>query len=231
MRREDKLVRHPSGRRSASPAPSGPGAGIFTIDAPAAVLFKNFGDVCRRATVAFYHRALGGAVQPQHLVPTDVLNDDRGKKLQSFESLRRYFQDLLHPMRPIFPHRFATLFSNDPGEIAVRIMELRTKILESLPAALAAARQWGEAEDRLNPQWSAPKFLRSAGQSINAKELGFTKADDLEPRAVSTSSGTRSARPNACWPTRWKRHQSGCLWHLGSNVCKTNPLRDARAGR
>src|SRR5205809_4633377 len=34
-------------------------SGVFNIDAPATILFRNFNDLARRSTVAFYHAALG----------------------------------------------------------------------------------------------------------------------------------------------------------------------------
>ena len=56
----------------------------------------------RRATVAFYHRALGGVVRPEHLIATESMVASRSRTQQNHGALRRYFQGLIHPVRPAF---------------------------------------------------------------------------------------------------------------------------------
>jgi hypothetical protein len=42
------------------------------INGPASVLFKDFDEVCKFATLDLYSTVLGPALQPEHLVPTKV---------------------------------------------------------------------------------------------------------------------------------------------------------------
>jgi hypothetical protein len=47
-------------------------AGVMKINGPASVLFKDFDEVCKFATLDLYSTVLGPALQPEHLVPTKV---------------------------------------------------------------------------------------------------------------------------------------------------------------
>jgi Zn-dependent protease with chaperone function len=180
---------HPAPAERIASAKAENAEGVFDVDAPATMLFKDFRELSRRATVAFYHQALGGVVQREHLVPTESLDEDRGKKRQQFESLRRYFQDLLHPIRPLFPERSAHLPKN-PDATAELLLELRTKLMDAAEDARKAAKEFNESDERLMAV-SRARALKSAGQSVPAKDYGFNKADETEIRAVYTASTRR----------------------------------------
>ena len=46
--------------------------GVLKLDAPATVLFKGFDELCKFATLDLYQSVLGNALQPEHLVATNV---------------------------------------------------------------------------------------------------------------------------------------------------------------
>ncbi|HVT81362.1 MAG TPA: M48 family metalloprotease [Phycisphaerae bacterium] len=46
--------------------------GVLKLDAPATVLFKDFDELCKLATIKLYLTALGENLQPEHLVPVHL---------------------------------------------------------------------------------------------------------------------------------------------------------------
>ena len=153
-------------------------AGIFTLDLPATTLFSDFRELSCRATVAFYHQALAGQVKPGHLVHTDSLVADRGKKQQSQNSLRRYFQDLVHPIRAVFPAgTIQPVYNADAA--AETLLELRTKLTAAAPAAREAAKAFEKADGRLIAV-AQVRTLRGASLRADPKDFDFTRADEGE---------------------------------------------------
>jgi hypothetical protein len=172
--------RNKSARREAA-------KGIFDIDAPATLLFRNYDDLAKRATVAFYHEALAGQVRPDHLVATCTLVEDRGKKKQSYMALRRYCQDLVNAIRPVYPGAGDGEVPKDPDRRAEKLLELRGNLTDALPRATEAAEQFDKADDRMIAVARA-RILRAAGERVDAKELGFTRGDEGELQATITAA-------------------------------------------
>jgi hypothetical protein len=166
--------------------------GVFTLDVPAETLFQNIADLSRRATVAFYHQTLGDAVQREHLVPTESLVVDRSKKKESLTALSRYFQDLVHPVRSVFPNAL-TDSPRDPVVAAETLLELRCKLTEAAPQAAEAAEQYQKADERLIAV-AVARALRSAGERVDAKELKFSRADETELSATFQAATAAKAR-------------------------------------
>jgi hypothetical protein len=46
--------------------------GVLKLDAPATVLFKDFDELSKMATLDTYQSVLGNALQPEHLVETKI---------------------------------------------------------------------------------------------------------------------------------------------------------------
>jgi Zn-dependent protease with chaperone function len=171
--------------------------GIFKLDSPATALFTDFVDLARRATVAFYHQTLGNAVQREHLVATDAMVQDSGRKQQSFLALQRYCQDLVRAIRPVFPPAAPPRLHL--GDAAEMLLDLRCKLTEALPRARAAAKDFEAADDELIAVARA-KALQSAGERVNAKELNLKKADDAELYSIRQSATQR--KENAAFVLR-----------------------------
>lgn len=153
--------------------------GLFEYAAPATEMFKDYDDLARRATVALYHAQLGGAVKPQNLVPTSSLVQQRGKARETFGSLKRYFQDLVHPARPVFLERSITSVAN-PEAAAELLLDLRSQFAAGVPDAKAAAEQFGQAEERLF-DLTRYQTLQAAGiKKLNPTDFKLLRGDDEE---------------------------------------------------
>jgi Zn-dependent protease with chaperone function len=122
--------------------------GVFLLDAPASALFHDFKDLSRRATVAFYHQQLEGIVKPENLMTTDSLVAERGRKRQNLQALKRYFQDLVHPVRPVFPERIVAGVTNQSAA-AEMLLDLRTQFVNAASDALHAAVTFAQADANL----------------------------------------------------------------------------------
>lgn len=77
-------------------------AGLFQLDDPATDLFADFCVLSRDATVNFYQRDLGLPIRSENLVSSSDLITTVGKQEEAQQSVGRYFQGLVHPVRPVF---------------------------------------------------------------------------------------------------------------------------------
>jgi hypothetical protein len=152
---------HPCDADRIASARREPGSGLFRFDGPASVLMCKLDDLSRRTTVAFYHQILGGVVRPEHLVATELLVASRSKSRQHHGALRRYFQELVHPVRPVFLEGNLPTIA-DRAAAAELLLDLRTQFLASVSDAKCAAEKWQQSDQRLVAA-SQVKSLRDAG--------------------------------------------------------------------
>jgi hypothetical protein len=160
------------------------------LDAPAGVLFHDFSDLCRRATVAFYHQQLEGIVRPENLVGTDQLVAERGQKREKLQSLRRYFQDLVHPVRPIYPERIIAGVTNQSAA-AEMLLDLRTQFVTAAPDARRAAEAFAEADAELVSIARVTSLRHACVKKIDPKLFNLTSVDEPSLRATAHDASVR----------------------------------------
>lgn len=165
-------------------------AGIFMLEAPASALFKDFASLSCRATVAFYHQSLGGIVKPENLVSTETMVADRGRKRENLQSLRRYFQNLVHPIRPVFPERVVARVVNRDGA-AEMLLELRTQYFSAAEDARVAAQAFMDADTQLVSIGRVRALKNAAIRKIDPKPFNLTTTDDAELRALAQAARAR----------------------------------------
>jgi len=137
--------------------------GIFKIEEPATILFRDFSELSRIATMLFYKKKMGAAFQPAQLAKAETLVAARVEVEQSHDALKAYFLELIDPVRPVFPDRL-TGRPPAPHAAAEQLLHLRSKLLELEPAARKAAEKYKAAFDRA-ATLSAVEELRTAGIS------------------------------------------------------------------
>ena len=163
-------------------------AGLFKLKAPASILFRDFAELSRRATVAFYFQAIGPEFRPQNIVATEQIVAASTKRREDVTAMRRYFCDLVHPVRPVFPERFDVRHakSPDPGAAAERLLELRSNLCALATDAAAAVKAWGKADDKL-VALERLRELMTAGvklPKVDLKELGLARLGEDEVHAA-----------------------------------------------
>ena len=185
------LDTHPcdAARISSARAESAPG--IFSVEAPASALFADFADLSRRATVAFYFEAVGEEFQPHNLVPTEDLVAAGAKRREDVTAMRRYFCDLVLPVRPVFPARFdvRSMKQTRPDVAVERLLELRSTLCAAA-ADTSAAKAFEEADDRLIALERVRELL-TAGitPKADAKQLGLSRVNEGEVTAALRTVG------------------------------------------
>jgi len=180
---------HPSASQRVGAAKKVNSPGMIKVSGPATLLFKDFKDLSKRATVAFYTARLGGAVRPKNLVAVESVEEQRKERDEKFDAARRFFQGLVHPFRPVFlPRSFAA--PRDANQAAEIVLDSRTKLIESTPAAISLARQFIEADTQLM-QVLAVRALRDAGEKADPKQFAYATATDVELAAVTKGAQQR----------------------------------------
>jgi Zn-dependent protease with chaperone function len=169
------------------------GAGLFCFEAPAATLFQDLQDLSRRATVAFYHRALGGVVRPEHLIPTESMVATRARSQQNVDALGRFFQGLISPLRPVFLEGGIDRIA-DRAAAAEILLDLRSQFFDAVLEARAASEAWAAADRRLT-HIGQVKALRSAGiRKINASDFELPAADEQTLRQIAAEDQRRQSQ-------------------------------------
>jgi hypothetical protein len=184
------LDTHPSDADRIASARRENTAGVFMLDAPASVLFHDFCDLSRRATVAFYHQQLEGMVRPENLVGTDQLVAERGQKREKLQSLRRYFQDLVHPVRPIFPERIISGVTNHSAA-AEMLLDLRTQFVTAAPDARRAADVFAETDAELVSIARVTALRHACVKKIDPKLFNLGSVEEPALRAMAHDASVR----------------------------------------
>lgn len=91
---------HPSDQERIARAEQENAEGIFEVDAPASVVFQDFGGVCQAASEAQYEWLLGGREQIGRLISTDDAVAETEARRKDDEVLERYFLGTLSQWRP-----------------------------------------------------------------------------------------------------------------------------------
>ena len=172
--------------------------GIFKLKAPASILFRDFDELSRRATVAFYFQAIGPEFRPQNIVATEEIVAASTKRREDVTAMRRYFCDLLHPVRPVFPERFDTKGTGvrDPAAAAEQLLALRSNLCALAPDAADAVKAWDKADDRLVALERLRELITAGVRlpKVDLKELGLARLGENEVQAgLREVAGERDA--------------------------------------
>jgi Zn-dependent protease with chaperone function len=186
-RRAGLFDTHPSDEERLARAVSQQSEGIFHIDAPAAMLFADFGGICKQSTMEYYEAVIGAEVRDARLVSTAHMAGRREASDARDDAFERYFQDLVRPWRP--------LFLGVPSLEAPASVEAALAALRSSRAAFESGllhirgryEQVGEAVERERNALYAESCLE-AGLPIDASDFGLPTA---------TLEGVRRARERA----------------------------------
>jgi len=166
---------HPSDADRVAAVRRSAAAGIVTVEAPASSLFADFDSLCARVTGDFYSGALGAFPEDAEIVTPDEVVGRRQERKASFGALERYFQGLLHAVRPVFVQADAPLpVSHDAA--AEQILLARSDLAESLPAARAAQALWEASMAKLTG-FTRAWALHEVGQKRIDPAIGLTPAE------------------------------------------------------
>jgi Zn-dependent protease with chaperone function len=178
---------HPSDKERIAEADCQRSEGIFHVDAPAAMLFADFGGICKRSTMEYYEAVIGAEVRDARLISTDHMTGRRKASDARDDAFERYFQDLVRPSRPLF---LGVQALEAPASVQAALAELRssrTAFETCLPHIRGRCEQAGEAFERERNALYAESCLE-AGIPIDAANFSLPAA---------TLEGVRRARERA----------------------------------
>jgi Zn-dependent protease with chaperone function len=136
------LDTHPCDRDRIANAAKENAPGVFRLDSPARLLFRNFDDVARKVTWDFYRGILGPKLKPSDLHPVEDLIGRQEKDQDAFKALNRFFQGAFNVYRPVSLDGL-NLIDQPSGSKAVTLLQqARTRIAEQLPAYTKVRDAW-----------------------------------------------------------------------------------------
>jgi Zn-dependent protease with chaperone function len=184
---------HPSDAARSKSARQEAAAGMLTIQAPATILFRNFAELSRIATMLFYKKNLGAAFQPSQLAKTESLVAERAEVEQTFDALKAYCLGLINPLRPAFLDRLPD--SLPPADVAAeRLLELRSKLMEMEASSRGAMEAFDTAFDRASTL-AVVKELRTAGiRKSGAKDASLDAMSDDALKAAEAKARNECER-------------------------------------
>lgn len=156
--------------------------GIFGIEAPASILFRDFKETCRRATILHYQKFLGKNLKPEHLVETADISTDHDVRKEKQLARRRYFQDLLSPARALYPDSAEGLPQN-PADVSKFIRQARAALLSRAESARAAAKAFDQGVENVMRSVHVRSLLE-AGATIKPEAFKLRSGDFGELEAL-----------------------------------------------
>ena len=177
------LQSHPSMGARIARAQAEPNSGSFSHDGPAADLFADLTALCSEVSLAHYNEVLDEEVTAADLHPFQDLLRRQKTRSEEFETLRRYFQDMVSVLRP--------LWLLDPPESPVAEEDARAQLVQARDALSAAAEEYNTLLREYDVLGSRVEEL---GQVAALLAAGFKlDVEDLELPAPTPGTAGRSS--------------------------------------
>jgi len=151
---------HPTNAKRIASAAKENAKGVIQVEAPATVLFKDFAELSRIATMLHYKSVIGPEFKPQRLVKTEKLVQSNTQQRETFDAAQRYFRTLVDPTRPVFPGQAEV--PRDLSRAAEQLLELRSKLLDRETDARRQAAAYTKARQRCTTI-ALVRSMRTAG--------------------------------------------------------------------
>ena len=144
--------------------------GIYQVNAPAHILFHDFGALCRALTLEYYHEALESDVTAENLVPTADLVAEQTETNETLKTLYRYFQGKVVGAIEVFLPPQSGAPPDSPRRTLELLKQSRQRMVDALPEIAEAVKRFDKADER----------LRELAQISVALDAGFSfRADDI----------------------------------------------------
>lgn len=123
--------------------------GIFRLEWPAALLFRDFSARAREVTLDFYRQVLGDKLDESDIHPVSELMDRQKAEQESIKALKRFHQSapLLHRQLP--EPREISRAVTDAAAVADRLGKARALAQKHVPSYLAVRKTYEQSHDIL----------------------------------------------------------------------------------
>lgn len=115
--------------------------GLLCLNARAERLFSNFGDLCLRATMAFYQSQLGTKVSEAQLITAPALAEERFGQRDAYRALRRFMRGHIVLIQPVFPLPDADVPLENPADATDALRAARISMLRAADQLGAGAKR------------------------------------------------------------------------------------------
>jgi Zn-dependent protease with chaperone function len=164
----------PSDRVASAVAENAPG--IFHLDFPATVLFRDFRGLCKVATELYYQQVLGAEYERVQLIDTSLAVQEQAEHYEAQRTLYRYFQGQLLGHRELFlPPGWAPTPA-DPEQTIRQLRQARQAMNSSLHRVAEALDNYELAEQKRCKAFVA-QLLHASSLRFDAKQLDLDGAD------------------------------------------------------
>ena len=188
---------HPTNAKRIASAAKENAKGLIQVDAPATVLFKDFAELSRIATMLHYKSVIGPEFKRQRLIKTEKLVQSNTQQRETFDAAQRYFRTLVDPTRPVFPGQAEV--PRDLSHAAEQLLELRSKLLDRETDARRQAAAYTKARQRC----TTIALVRSM------RTAGFRRGMATDPRIDAMNGSALTAEEKAA-----QQQKENALAHL-----------------
>jgi hypothetical protein len=137
---------HPCHRDRVANAHQENAVGIFRLDQPATLLFRDFAETARGTTLDFYLEIFGDDFRRETIHPVEDLLARQGREIESYKALERYFQKTFSPWRPVRLARWNLVTGAEPEQAVERLRQAREALLADLPRYQTSFQSFDEGD-------------------------------------------------------------------------------------
>jgi Zn-dependent protease with chaperone function len=178
---------HPADKDRIANARSENAPGVFRLEYPATVLFRDFPVLSRNVTVDFYRMVFGKEFKPSELHPLEDLLERQSKEEEADEALGRFFLKAFSSLRPLKLKGELLGPPTDPRGCAASVKQSRKRMEEDRPAYAEAYEEFDQADTHILEADQALAIAR-ANCRIKPDDFSFP---------MSSSSDARKAKEMA----------------------------------
>jgi Zn-dependent protease with chaperone function len=186
---------HPSDRDRIASARREDAPGVVTLDAPASVLFHDFGALCRTLSFVYYRDTIGEEVQPRDLLPTDVFVEEAHRAGVEAQAAERLFGVAGNSARPMMLRDCQAPDSQDGKALVVALREAREATQRMAARAGDALEVFQRTEEPMFNVASADTLLR-AGVRFRAAEFGLSGTSERDVQQKRAALAGERGRAN-----------------------------------
>lgn len=188
---------HPSDRERIAAAEHENAAGLFHLDWPVSVLFRDFTALSKAVTRDYYQGLFGPSFRPDNVCPVDELLSRQDRDAEAALAADEFFLGAFDTLRPVrLPAARTT--GSDPTELIANLQRARQRMLETIDNYRKSLDSFHRA-DRLQADAGRNFVLVRAG--LISEECEDARSDRPTARERADSARAKKAELNAAMET------------------------------
>ena len=178
---------HPSDKDRIEAAREEAAPGIFRLESPSALLFADFSALSKTTTWDYYRQIFGSEFKPTDMRSVDELLARQSKEQEASKALRRYFQDVFTPLRPLRLPAAWVGAPKDPKANVALIQSTRKLLVARAPEYSDAFQKYDDADSTIL-QTCRAKALIDADFKVKADTFPVPMTSTSDANAVRSKA-------------------------------------------